>query len=110
MPHENGPGCTNLSQKILQGVGECRDADVCKRLRPAIARHIPGDCTVAIAEVVKLSTPTPRRATDAMEEYQRPTAGIAGCFETEAAISGSCGDCHAISVPGSSNANSLAGS
>ena len=88
MPDQNRLCRADLLQEILQGVRQRRDADACKRRRAAIARHVPGDGAIAIAERLELAAPAPRRAADAVQEHQRRRGGIAGGLVAEAAIPG----------------------
>ena len=63
MADENGPCRADLLQEILQRIRQRRDADVGERRRAAIARHVPGDRAIAIAESARAgrARPAPRR-------------------------------------------------
>ena len=78
MPNENGFGCADLPQEILQRVRERSNANGWKQRRSAIARHVPGDGAIAMLKKIQLAAPRPRRAADSMQEHQRRHAGVAG--------------------------------
>src|SRR5450631_2702094 len=86
MPDENRCACADLSQEILQRVGKGCDADVHKRRRTAIARHVPGDGAKNPAKELDLAAPSSRCAAYPMQEYQGRLAGIAGGLIAETAI------------------------
>src|SRR5450755_2717284 len=86
MPDENRCACADLSQEILQRVGKGCDADVHKRRRTAIARHVPGDGAKNPAKELDLAAPSSRCAAYPMQEYQGRPAGIAGGLIAETAI------------------------
>ena len=75
MPDQDRLGRADLLQEIPQGIGEGGNADGWQRRRAAIARHVPGDGAISIAEDVELAAPRPRRAADAMQEHQRRQSG-----------------------------------
>src|SRR6266699_2371412 len=88
MPNKNRRPRADPLQEILQRIGQGCDADIRKRRRGAIARHVPGDRTKIPAEEINLAAPSSRRATDPMQEYQGWQAGIACGLVAETAITG----------------------
>ena len=88
MPDEDGFGRADLEQKILQRVGKRGNADALQRRRSAIARHVPRDGAISIAEGIELPAPYARGAADAMQEHQRRQIGRARGLIAEAAVVG----------------------
>src|SRR6266436_8488499 len=88
MPNEDRLHRADLLHEILQGISKGSNANGWKRRRSAIARHVPGDGSIAMLKKIQLTVPCPRRAADSVQEHQRRQAGIAGGLITEAAIPG----------------------
>src|SRR5258708_24290418 len=86
MPDEDGFCRARLLQEILQGVCEGGDADVWKRRRAAIARHVPCDGAIPITKGFQLAAPRPRRAANSMQEHKRRQRRTAAGFTAKTAI------------------------
>src|SRR5258708_10839192 len=88
MPDEDGFFCARLLQEILQGVCEGGDADVWKRRRAAIARHVPCDGAIPITKGFQLAAPRPRRAANSMQEHKRRQNRTASGFIAKTEVTG----------------------
>src|SRR3979411_3136856 len=88
MADQDGLRRADLLQESLQVIGEGRNTESRRRRRSAIARHVPGNGAITIAERFELTAPRPRRAADSVQEHQRLQRGVAGGLITEPAVPG----------------------
>ena len=85
-PTRTGLIAPTCGRKSCKASASAAIADGRQWRRPAIARHVPGDGAKALPEIFQLAAPRPRRAADAVQEYQRRQIRIAGGLIGEAAI------------------------
>src|SRR6516162_6082344 len=88
MPDQDGRGRADLTQEVLESVGQCRNAGWQRRRRAAVTRHIPGDGMIAVAECFELAAPCPRSAADPVQEHQWHQLSVARGVIAEAAVAG----------------------